>query len=59
MLEFTICSGAKKSLPIALLAFAFVSPKTHVMIGFLPSQSPSVYLQYHGRQLVNFFFGQP
>ena len=37
MLEFTICSGAKKSLPIALLAFAFVSPKTRVMIGFVPS----------------------
>ena len=59
MLEFTICSGAKKSLPIALLAFAFVSPKTRVMTDFVPSQSSSAYLRYHGRQLVNFSFGQP
>jgi len=49
--KIELSSGAKRSFPIALVAFALISPKTRPMVGFVPAQSKT--------QLENFFFEEP
>jgi hypothetical protein len=43
--------GQKQVFPIALVAFALISPKTRPMVGFVPHQSKT--------QLENLFFEKP